>query len=223
MSKSTDTKLEFIKARAAGKSYRTIAKELDISPSTCYEWQKDLKADIDRLTRERVAEVYEAQSLNKAARLEAIGVHRKKIIEALEQKDYTEVPADKLADMLLKADRAIAEYVDQEQTEQTYTDYFTELNTLYMEAKNGKLNPADIKARLELITRIDSGRGGLDFDIDLLPKEIPEEEYYTDETLGLADLYEAITNGEKPEALDAEKLARSRAKTAATQPTTPAE
>lgn len=222
MSKSTDTKLEFIKARAAGKSYRTIAAELSISPSTCYEWQKDLKADIDRLTRERVAEVYEAQSLNKAARLEAIGVHRKKIIEALEQKDYTEVPADKLADMLLKADRAIAEYVDQEQTEQTYTDYFTELNTLYMEAKNGKLNPADIKARLELITRIDSNRGGLDFDINFIPKEIPEEEYYTDETIGLADLYEALTN-EKPEALDAETLARSRAKAAAIQPTTPAE
>lgn len=181
MSKSTDTKLEFIKARANGKSYRTIAKELDINPSTCYEWEKVYKADIDRLSKERLAEVYEAQSLNRAARLEAIAVHRQKVIDALEQKDYTEVSADKLADMLIKADKAIGEYTDQATTEQTYTDYFTELNSLYMEAKNGKLTPADIKARLELITKIDAGRGGITLDFDTEPKEIPQPEYYTDQ------------------------------------------
>lgn len=221
MSKSTDTKLEFIKARAAGKSYRTIAKELDISPSTCYEWQKELSGDIERLSQERIAEVYEAQSLNRAARLEAIGLHHKKIIEALEQKDYTEVPADKLADMLLKADKAIAEYGDSERTETTYTDYFTELNLLYMQAKNGKLSPADIKARLELIHKIDGARGGLDFDIDLTPKEIPEEEYYSDSIMGLVDLYEGLTGGQLPDALDAETIKRTRA--AQTQPIAPAE
>ena len=43
--KSTDKKLAFIKARAAGKSYATIAKELRISQSTVYEWNKELAED----------------------------------------------------------------------------------------------------------------------------------------------------------------------------------
>lgn len=178
MSKSRDTKLEFIKARAEGKSYRTIAKELSISPSTCYEWAKEFKSDIDRLSQERLAEVYEVQRLNREARLEAIGSHRQKILEALEQKDYTEVPADKLADMLLKADKAIAEYDEIGREPESYTTLFNELNLLLLEAKQGKLAASDISSRVALLNKIDIEQGGLDIP-SLSPLKVPQPEYYT--------------------------------------------
>ena len=39
--KCQETKTEFIKLRASGKSFAYIAKELSISKSTCSSWEKN--------------------------------------------------------------------------------------------------------------------------------------------------------------------------------------
>ena len=51
--KTTDKKRDFIRLRAEGKSYRAIEQEIGVSRSTCGEWERELRADIDALRQER--------------------------------------------------------------------------------------------------------------------------------------------------------------------------
>ncbi|MCY7102697.1 hypothetical protein [Streptococcus oralis] len=55
--KSQETKTEFIKLRASGKSFDYIAKELSISKLTCSSWEKELKDAIAELKQEQLNEL----------------------------------------------------------------------------------------------------------------------------------------------------------------------
>ena len=55
--KSQETKAEFTKLRASGKSFDYIAKELSISKSTCSSWEKELKDAIAELKQEQLNEL----------------------------------------------------------------------------------------------------------------------------------------------------------------------
>ena len=160
MSKSNKLKLQFIEARAEGKSYRAIAKELKISVATCQEWQQQFNTEIDQAKSDRLKEIYEAQALTRQARLESLGEHRTKIIEALQEKDYKDIPADKLADMLLKVDKELeGTYSELELPAPQPIEYkgiMVELDKLLQDANANKLSPAQIKARLELIKVYDA-------------------------------------------------------------------
>lgn len=154
-SKSNKVKLQFIEARAEGKSLRGISAELKISTSTCVEWDKQFSKEIDQAKADNLKEIYEAQALTRQARLESLGTHRAKILEALQEKDYKEIPADKLADMLLKVDKEVESTYSTLELPQVqpieYKGIMTELTKLLQDANANKLSPAEIKARLELI------------------------------------------------------------------------
>ena len=91
--KSTDKKLAFIQARAAGKSYAKIAKELRISQSTDFEWNKELAEEVGKAKAEALQEIYTQYGMTAQARLEALGKQLDKLNTAIEQADLTTVPA----------------------------------------------------------------------------------------------------------------------------------
>lgn len=94
--KSQETKTEFIKLRASGKSFDYIAKKLSISKSTCSSWEKELKDAIAELKQEQLNELYDAYFMTKEARIKKLGGVLDKIDDTLEQADLAEVPLEKL-------------------------------------------------------------------------------------------------------------------------------
>lgn len=110
--KSQETKTEFVRLRASGKSFDYIAKELNISKSTCSSWEKELKDVIAELKQEQLNELYDAYFMTKEARIKKLGGILDKIDDTLEQADLTEVPLEKLLDFKLKYTEALkSEYV----------------------------------------------------------------------------------------------------------------
>ncbi|WP_236127819.1 helix-turn-helix domain-containing protein [Streptococcus sp. GS001] len=85
--KSQETKTEFVRLRASGKSFDYIAKELNISKSTCSSWEKELKDVIAELKREQLNELYDAFYMTKEARIKKLGGILDKIDSTLEQAD----------------------------------------------------------------------------------------------------------------------------------------
>ena len=110
--KSQETKTEFIKLRAYGKSFNYIAKELNISKSTCSSWEKELKEAIAELKQEQLNELYDAYFMTKEARIKKLGGILDKIDDTLEKADLAEVPLEKLLDFKLRYTEALkSEYV----------------------------------------------------------------------------------------------------------------
>ncbi|MCE6987438.1 helix-turn-helix domain containing protein (plasmid) [Streptococcus suis] len=110
--KSPETKTEFIALRAQGKTFEYIAKELNISKSTCSAWEKELKTAIADLKQEQLNELYDTYYMTKEARIKKLGDILDRIDNTLDQADLTEVPLEKLLDFKLKYTEALkAEYV----------------------------------------------------------------------------------------------------------------
>ena len=110
--KSQETRSEFIRLRASGKSFDFIAKELSISKSTCSAWEKELKQAISDLKQEQLNELYDAYFMTKEARIKKLGSVLERIDDTLEHADLTEVPLEKLLDFKLKYTEALkAEYI----------------------------------------------------------------------------------------------------------------
>lgn len=107
--KANKTRLEFIRMRAAGCSYRKIAEKLHIGKSTCAAWNKELEAEIQEQKREELKELYETYAMNKAARIRRLGDTLKRIEDALSKTDLEELPPERLLDYALKYAAALKE------------------------------------------------------------------------------------------------------------------
>lgn len=152
--KTTEKKLEYVKARAEGKSYSAISKELGISKSTCSSWEKELKADIEACKGEKLRELYTSYRLTKEARIEELGKTLQGITEALEGKDLAELPADKLLELKLKYERELkTEYTEplEDAGENTIEGLLEQYNKLYTASRSGQYSPAQIKAQLAIL------------------------------------------------------------------------
>ena len=152
--KDTETKLAFIQARAEGKSYSSISKELGISKATCTSWEKSLRADIDALKLARTEELYTAYNMKRDARIRDLGETIRSLDSAIAQKDLTEIPAEKLLELRLKYGKALKEeYIEPVEisTDDTLDGLLEQYNQLYIESKEGKYSPADIKAQLAVL------------------------------------------------------------------------
>lgn len=97
-----EKKARFIQMRAEGQSYSKIAAALDISKSTCSRWSKELKDQTDKQEAETLQELYKMYGATRAARIKATGETLQKIDKALAEKDYSEIPLDKLLALKLK-------------------------------------------------------------------------------------------------------------------------
>ena len=153
--KDAETRLAFIRARAEGKSYDTIATELGISKGTCTNWEKELRTDIDALKAAQLEELYTTYNMKRDARIRSLGDTLGEIDTALQGKDLAEVPADKLLELRLKYARELREeYIEPVELppgDNTLDELIEQYNALYREAKTGKYTPADIKAQLSIL------------------------------------------------------------------------
>lgn len=152
--KTTEKKLAFIEARAAGKSYNTIAKELGISKSTCTSWSRELEKEIADLKAERLEELYEAYSMTKEARIKHLGATLQTIDSALAEKDLSEIPAEKLLELSLKYRKELKEeYIEPVDVPEgdSAEDILAAYRTLFVEAKQGRYTPNELSAQMSIL------------------------------------------------------------------------
>lgn len=109
MAKPQETKMQFIQLRAEGQSYSNIAKELNISKSTCTSWERELQAQIQEYKSEQLKELYNSYFMTKEARVKRLGETLAEIDTALKDIDYSMIPPDKLLDYKLKYMDALKE------------------------------------------------------------------------------------------------------------------
>lgn len=107
--KPQETKLKFIQLRAERKSYDYIAKELGISKGTCTAWEQECKEAISELKAEQLEELYTTYSMNKEARIKALGGTLEDIDRALAAADLETMSPEKLLDFKLKYTEALKE------------------------------------------------------------------------------------------------------------------
>lgn len=105
--KPQETKTEFIRLRAEGRSYSYIADKLHISKSTCSSWEQELKGAIAELRQEQLSELYSSYAMTKEARIKKLGDTLESINTALDGADLSEIPPEKLLDFKLKYTEAL--------------------------------------------------------------------------------------------------------------------
>lgn len=154
--KDNKTKLEFIKARAEGKSYRTISKELGISISTCSEWENFLADQIAQAKKEELDELYSSYNMTKQARIKELGELIERIDEArgnIADKPLETLSEDRLIELKLKVMKELqAEYKEPVATsDNTLDGLLEEYNRIYSESRSGKLTASETKAQLSIL------------------------------------------------------------------------
>lgn len=127
--KDRETQLAFIKARAEGKSYSTITKELGIAKATCTSWEQSLRGEIEELRQAQLEELYTAYSMKREARIKALGTILQGIDTAIAGKPLEELPAGKLLELRLKYGRAILSRDMKENLEATAKELGTKVFT----------------------------------------------------------------------------------------------
>lgn len=107
--KPQETKADFIRLRAEGRSYNYIANTLHISKSTCSSWENELNNAIAELKQEQLDELYHSYAMHKEARIKKLGDTLESINTALDEADLTDIPPEKLLDFKLKYIEALKE------------------------------------------------------------------------------------------------------------------
>ena len=182
--KPQETKTEFIRLRAEGRSYSYIADTLHISKSTCTKWERELKAQIAELRQEQLNELYSSYYMTKEARIKKLGDTLESINTALEGADLSQIPPEKLLEYKLKYTEALkGEYTGSGNPYQFTAD---------------KIKPADIVTALgDLLNRVRAG--------EVTPEQANRE------SAVIATLLRAYDTVEVKEKLDAlESLVGSR-------------
>jgi transposase-like protein len=96
------TKERFIELRAKGWSFDKIARELGKAKQTLIDWSKELQEEIANRKALELEALYESYYLLKENRLQTFGGMLTKIKEEIESRDLSDVPTDKLLELLLK-------------------------------------------------------------------------------------------------------------------------
>ena len=97
-----ETKERFIELRAKGWSFDKIAKELGKAKQTLIDWSKELEDEIANLKALELEALYEKHYLLKESRVETFGKLVNKLKDEVMSRDLSDVPTDKLLDLLLK-------------------------------------------------------------------------------------------------------------------------
>lgn len=153
--KDNQKKRAFITARAEGKSYDQIAKDLGISKSTCTKWSKDLEEEITTLQEAQREEIVTAYKMQKEARITGLNSILEKIDTAIEEIDFKELSPRELLNLKLQYTRAIKEETPEpievigDSEINTIQGIIGQLNFLLLRA--GHIPPATLKANIELL------------------------------------------------------------------------
>jgi len=104
-------KEEFIELRAKGWSFDKIAKELGKAKQTLIDWSKELQDEIANCKALELEALYESYYLLRENRLQTFGAMLTKIKEEALKRDLSDVPTDKLLDLLLKYENQVKDEV----------------------------------------------------------------------------------------------------------------
>ena len=158
--KTADKKLEYIRLRAEGKSYRTIEAETGISRSTCSEWEKTLSQDIARLRQENLETLYNEYGMMREARIRRIGETLRRIDAAIDEKPISGLPLDKLLDFKLRYSAALRdEYASTAHTDATGAakDTLEAIQDLYRRISAGEITTDQAKTELNVLDHMVDG------------------------------------------------------------------
>lgn len=106
MTHSKETKDKFIEMRAEGKTFAQIAKELGIAHNTAVNWSRDLCDDISAVEAFKKEELIEKYRMTKEKKLEMYGERLLAIQDELAKRDLSDIPTNKLLDMMIKCEKA---------------------------------------------------------------------------------------------------------------------
>ena len=159
MVESSEIKHKFIELRAQGLSYRAICKELEISRATCSKWNTDFKESISELKKEKLEELYNNYFMVKGARIKQLGETLKRINKAVESKDLTDLPADKLLDLMIKYMNELKEeYIDisadKSMQEMNSGDITRELMGLLERVREGNIPTSQASKEVSILSNI---------------------------------------------------------------------
>ncbi len=107
----TETKERFIELRAQGYSFDRIAKELGKAKQTLIDWSKDLQEEIANRKALELEALYEKYYLLKEVRLQTFGEMINKIKAEVVKRDLSDVPTEKLLELLLKYNSQVKEEI----------------------------------------------------------------------------------------------------------------
>jgi hypothetical protein len=97
-----DLKERFIEMRAAGRSFASIAEELEVSKTTLISWSKGLAIEIQNARGLRLDELYQRFIVSKERRIEAFGNRLEAILTELDKRNLAEIETEKLLTLALK-------------------------------------------------------------------------------------------------------------------------
>lgn len=100
--KDNETRQKFVEMRGKGMSFRKISKELNIAKSTLMAWSKEHLTEIENLKAIELESLQEQFYMTKKARIELLGGQLERIKLELEQRDYSDIPTDKLFEVFNK-------------------------------------------------------------------------------------------------------------------------
>ena len=92
----------FIELRAQGLSYARIAKRLKVAKGTLANWNRELEGEIAQARAIELEALQEGFYLLKEGRIRLLGEQLKAVREELKTRSLSDVPTEKLVDMLLK-------------------------------------------------------------------------------------------------------------------------
>jgi len=113
MTKDIAVRERFLELRAEGWSFERIATELEVSKQTLIAWSKEMETELANLKAIRLEGLQEQYHVLRAKRIELFGKKLQAIMDELEKRDLSDVPTERLFDLVLKYGRALKddEYV----------------------------------------------------------------------------------------------------------------
>ena len=115
-------KKKFIELRATGLTYNAIAEELGVSTRTLIRWSKDFQEEIANLKATELEALQEEYYMKKEKKITLFGEKLKDLINELSKRDLSEVPTEKLFDLMIK----YSIFLSKEEVELIFTQKMTD-------------------------------------------------------------------------------------------------
>jgi transposase-like protein len=115
--KDNEMKKRFVELRAQGKTYKSIAKTLDVSEQTLVNWNRKFSDQIARLKAVEFGALYEEFFLLKAHRIQVLGEQLGRIREELNRRDLNDVGTGELLRLLVRFYTALRSEVEPQRLE----------------------------------------------------------------------------------------------------------
>lgn len=105
--KDEKTKQQFLELRADGWSYQRIAAELKVGKQTLINWSKELRHEIANLRAIQMEALQEQYGALVTHRIRLFGEKLRALERELDTRDLSELPTEKLLNLMLKYAQAL--------------------------------------------------------------------------------------------------------------------